>query len=63
MPSLGYERASQVAQEALRSGLSVLDIVRQQGLLAPAHLEQLMSPQHLLGREAQPSSKEANHAP
>jgi len=45
VPTLGYERASAVAMEALRSGRRVRDIVLEAGDLAPAELDRLLSPE------------------
>jgi aspartate ammonia-lyase len=43
VPALGYERASEVAQEALATGRSVRDIVLAHGYLPPERLDELLS--------------------
>ncbi len=45
VPALGYERASQVAKEALASARSVREIVLAAGDLEPAELDRLLSPE------------------
>jgi aspartate ammonia-lyase len=45
VPSLGYERASAVAKEALETGRSVREIVLTHGYLEPADLDRLLSPE------------------
>jgi aspartate ammonia-lyase len=45
VPALGYERASEVAAEALASGRTVRDIVLEAGDLGADELDRLMSPE------------------
>jgi len=45
VPALGYERASQVAKEALESGRSVREIILARGLLSADDLDELLSPE------------------
>jgi aspartate ammonia-lyase len=45
VPALGYERASQVAKEALTSGRSVREIILAAGGLDAADLDRLLSPE------------------
>jgi aspartate ammonia-lyase len=45
VPSLGYERASAVAKEALETGRSVREIVLTHGYLEPTDLDRLLSPE------------------
>ena len=49
MPAIGYERATQVAKEALDSGRGVYDIVREKGLLTRQELDRLLNPEAMTG--------------
>ena len=42
-PLLGYEKTSQIAEEALRTGKSVVEVVLEMGYLTLAELEQVLS--------------------
>ncbi len=46
-PTIGYVRATEIAQEALRSGRGVVDLALERGVIAPAELDRLLSPSHL----------------
>lgn len=46
-PYIGYERTSQVADEALKSGRSVAEIVLEKGYLSQAELDDILSPQNM----------------
>lgn len=46
---IGYLKAGEVAKESMRSGVSVIDIVVEKGLLTVAEAEALFSPKALLG--------------
>jgi aspartate ammonia-lyase len=48
-PKLGYEATAKLVQESLREGKSVVDIVRERKLIAPAELEKLLDPKALTG--------------
>ncbi|MBK9966860.1 MAG: aspartate ammonia-lyase [Holophagales bacterium] len=43
VPALGYERASEVAKEALATGRAVRDLILEKGYLTPAQLDDLLS--------------------
>ncbi len=45
VPALGYERASEIARDALASGTPVRDLVLTRGYLAEAELDELLSPE------------------
>jgi aspartate ammonia-lyase len=45
VPYIGYERASQVAKEALQSGRGVYDLVREKGWLTQERLDAVLSPE------------------
>lgn len=46
-PYVGYDQAAAVAKESLDSGRSVRDIVLERGLLPPALLDEILSPERL----------------
>ncbi len=45
VPALGYERASEIAREALETGKPVREIILAAGLLSGAELDELLSPE------------------
>jgi aspartate ammonia-lyase len=47
-PILGYEKASQIAEEALRTGKSVVDVVLEKGYMSREDLEQVLAPQKMI---------------
>jgi aspartate ammonia-lyase len=47
-PILGYEKASQIAEEALRTGKSVVDVVLDKGYMNRADLEQVLAPHKMI---------------
>jgi aspartate ammonia-lyase len=47
-PLLGYEKSSQIAEEALRTGKSVVEVVLEKGYLSREQLEQVLSPQRMI---------------
>ena len=47
-PLLGYDKTSQIAEEALRTGKSVVDVVLEKGYLTQAELEQVLSPNKMI---------------
>jgi aspartate ammonia-lyase len=49
VPAIGYERATQVAKEALDSGRGVYDVVREKGLLTRQELDRLLNPEAMTG--------------
>jgi aspartate ammonia-lyase len=46
-PVLGYERSTEIAGEALRSGRSVYEIVLEKGYLSRAELDELLLPENM----------------
>jgi aspartate ammonia-lyase len=46
-PLIGYEAAAKVAQESARTGETIVDVVRRQGLLTEAQLAELFDPARL----------------
>jgi aspartate ammonia-lyase len=55
VPVIGYERATQVAKEALDSGRGVYDIVRENGLLTRHELDRLLNPEAMTGDGTNPA--------
>ena len=47
-PILGYERSTEIASEAMRTGGSVYQIVLEKGYLSRDQLDELMSPENML---------------
>jgi aspartate ammonia-lyase len=47
-PILGYEKATEIAEEALRSGRSVVEVVLEKNYLNHEQLEQILSPQKMI---------------
>src|SRR3954464_7272741 len=56
VPAIGYERATQVAKEALDSGRGVYDVVREQGLLTRQELDRILNPAAMTGDGATSAS-------
>jgi aspartate ammonia-lyase len=47
-PLIGYDKASEVAQEALQTGKSVVEVVLDKGYLSREELEQVLSPHRMI---------------
>lgn len=47
-PLLGYEKTSQIAEEALRTGKSVVEVVLEKGYLTQTELDQVLSPHKMI---------------
>jgi len=48
-PVLGYEKATELAAEALKTGKGVVELVREKKLLTEAQIQELLSPEALTG--------------
>jgi aspartate ammonia-lyase len=48
-PVLGYEKATELAQEAYKSGKGVLELIREQHLLTEQQIQELLDPAKLTG--------------
>lgn len=48
-PIVGYERASELAVEAYKSGKGILELVREQKILSEVQIQQLLDPAKLTG--------------
>jgi len=49
-PVIGYERASEVAHEALRTGKALVEVVVDKGYLSREEVEDLLRPERMTGR-------------
>ena len=49
VPVLGYERATEIAKEALESGRGVYDLVLERGLMTREALDQVLNPEAMVG--------------
>jgi aspartate ammonia-lyase len=52
VPVLGYDVASEIATEALRSGRSVYDLIQERGLMTRADMDRLLNPAAMTGPRA-----------
>jgi aspartate ammonia-lyase len=43
MPAIGYKRATEVAKEALETGVSVRELILRKGYLSPEELDEALS--------------------
>jgi aspartate ammonia-lyase len=59
-PVIGYERASELAAEAYRSGKGILEILREKQILTDAQIRALLDPAKLTGldRSAYPKPRQ-----
>jgi aspartate ammonia-lyase len=46
-PLIGYEKSTEIANEALKTGRPVVDIVLEKGYLSKEELEELLSPENM----------------
>jgi aspartate ammonia-lyase len=51
-PVIGYERATELAAEAYRSGKGILEIIREKKILSEAQIQELLDPAKLTGLDA-----------
>jgi aspartate ammonia-lyase len=51
-PYIGYENATKVAREALRTGRTVTELVLQMGLMDEKHLREVLRPEVLTAPRA-----------
>ena len=52
-PAIGYERASEVAREALDTGRGLAELVLEKGYLTRAELDELLRPERMIGSGSQ----------
>jgi aspartate ammonia-lyase len=50
-PVIGYERSTELATEAMRTGRGILDLVREQKLLTEAQIAEVLDPVTMTGRK------------
>ena len=48
-PVIGYDKATELAAEALKSGEGILELVREKHILTDAQIEEILSPAALTG--------------
>jgi aspartate ammonia-lyase len=48
-PFIGYEKSTALAKKALETGANVLDLIKEEGLLSPEKIEEIMKPENLTG--------------
>jgi len=48
-PVIGYDKATELAAEALRTGQGVVELVREKGVLTEEQIEQLLDPRRMIG--------------
>ena len=48
-PIVGYEKATELAQEAYKSGKGILEIIREQHVLTEQQIQELLDPVKLAG--------------
>jgi aspartate ammonia-lyase len=48
-PVIGYDKATELAAEALKSGEGILEIVREKQILTDAQIDEILSPAALTG--------------
>jgi len=46
-PVLGYEKATELAQEAYKSGKGILEVIREKKILTEAQIKELLDPAKL----------------
>jgi aspartate ammonia-lyase len=51
-PIIGYERSTELAAEAMRTGRGILELVREKGILTEAQIEAVLDPLAMTGRRA-----------
>jgi aspartate ammonia-lyase len=53
-PLIGYERATELATEASRTGRGILELVREKGILTDAQIAEVFNPMAMTGQPAKP---------
>jgi aspartate ammonia-lyase len=51
-PIIGYDRSTELAAEAMRTGRGILELVREKGILTEAQIEAVLDPFAMTGRKA-----------
>ena len=60
-PSIGYEMATKIARKALVTGGSVVDLIKEEGLLDDKRIEEIMRTENLTGPSSLISQKKVRH--
>jgi aspartate ammonia-lyase len=47
-PHIGYENATRIAKRALQENRSVVDLVEEEGLMAPDQLREVLRPERMI---------------
>jgi len=50
-PVIGYDRSTELAAEAMRTGRGILEIVREKGLLTEEQIAKVLNPAAMTGRQ------------
>ncbi len=50
-PILGYEKPTELAKEALKSGKGILELIREQHLLTEDQIKKLLDPATMTGQQ------------
>ncbi len=50
-PVIGYERATELAAEAMRTGRGILELVREKGVLSEAQIRKVLDPRSMTGQK------------
>jgi len=53
-PVLGYDKSTELAQEAYKSGKGILEIIREKKILTEAQIKELLDPVKLTGLDKSP---------
>ena len=53
-PLIGYERATELAAEAQKSGRGILELVREKGILSDAQIADVFDPMAMTGQRPTP---------
>jgi len=61
-PHLGYAAASEIAREAVARGVSLVDVIVEQGLYSRAELDRLLDPGRMTGPEDCRSDKDEDES-
>jgi aspartate ammonia-lyase len=48
-PVIGYDKATELAAEALRTGKGIVELVREKGILSPEELARILDPAAMTG--------------
>ena len=49
-PVIGYERATELAAEAMKTGKGIIELVREKGVLTDAQIEEILDPKAMTGQ-------------